>query len=292
MNSSFGILASGNLGYLSLLFIEEKYIIDFIFTDLKSDEIINFASKRNIPVFIGNPRDGKAINFLKNKKVDYLISINYLFIIENDLINFPEKFAINIHGSLLPKYRGRTPHIWSIINNEKETGITAHILTEMCDRGDIIHQESILIEDNITGNELLEKYKLLYPNFICKVLEKIHGENIKFIKQDENLATWFNKRTPKDGQIIWSWQKERIYNWVRALSEPYPGAYSFYENEMIIIDKIEKSNFGFCQDIENGEILKGGYNPIIKTSNGAIKILKYRGQLKKFSKGNKFYERY
>ncbi len=288
----FGLLVSGNLGFECLLHIEKICKIEFIFTDSNSKGIIEYATNKKIPIFVGNPRNGNARFFLKLKKIEYLLSINYLFIIEDDLIKFPSKFSINIHGSLLPKYRGRTPHIWAIINNETITGITAHILTEHCDQGDIILQEQILIENNITSNDLLEKYKKSYPKFISNLLKLLNLETIKLTKQEEYKATWFNKRTPKDGLIIWSWQKERLYNWIRALSFPYPGAFTFYENEIIIIDEIEYSDIGFNQDIVNGTILIGGENPIIKTSNGAIKVTKHRSTPKLFIKDKLFYERY
>ena len=292
MNSSFGILASGNLGYQCIIYLNKFFNLEFIYTDSKSEEIINYSLINEIPIFIGNPRNGKSKNFVENFKVDYLISINYLFIIENDLICFPDKLAINIHGSLLPKYRGRAPHIWAIINNEIKTGITAHILAEFCDQGDIIYQESIVIDKETTGNDLLNIYLKLYPIFIHKVINMLQAGDLKLLKQDEALATWYNKRSPNDGQISWDWQKERIYNWVRALSDPYPGAFTFYNNEMIIIDKIEYSDFGFSQDVENGTVIVGGRQPIVKTPNGAIKVLKLRDQLKIFKKGSIFYEKH
>ena len=95
-----------------------------MFTDTRSKEIVNFCIKNYIPYFIGNPRNDKAVDFIKKFPTDVILSINYLFIINSDLIKLPRKYAINFHGSLLPKYRGRTPHIWSIINNEKETNVS------------------------------------------------------------------------------------------------------------------------------------------------------------------------
>ena len=116
-----GILASGNLGFTTIQLLLKNYPIEFILTDSLSASIIQFAEKNRIPLFKGNPRNGKTKEFLKKHICDVIISINYLFIIESDIINHPKLFAFNIHGSLLPKYRGRTPHVWSIINNETVT---------------------------------------------------------------------------------------------------------------------------------------------------------------------------
>jgi methionyl-tRNA formyltransferase len=183
--------------------------------------------------------------------------------------------SVNIHGSLLPKYRGRTPHIWAIINNEVTTGITAHFISEKCDDGDIILQTKIPILDTDSGSDILEKFKIYYPLIIDELLIKFAENNITRIVQDESKATYFGQRTSNDGQIDWNWQKERIYNWVRAQRFPYPGAFTFYEGQKITIDSVLYDDFGFKQEFKNGLILSK--NPIrIKTPNGVIQIESYR----------------
>lgn len=262
-------------------------------TDTRSKEIVNFCIKNNIPYFIGNPRNDKAVDFIKKYPTDVILSINYLFIISSDLIRLPGKYAINFHGSLLPKYRGRTPHVWSIINNEKETGITAHRITEECDKGEIVHQEKIQIFPDTTGGNILEQFINLYPIIIQKVISMIENDQVVLVEQDETKATWFGKRTPEDGEINWNWQKERIYNWVRAQSSPYPGAFSFYNKIKIIIHKIEFSEIGFDFKQENGTILQGGNQPIIKTPNGAVKLLVIEtDRMIEFIKDEKLHERH
>jgi methionyl-tRNA formyltransferase len=183
--------------------------------------------------------------------------------------------AFNIHGSLLPKYRGRTPHVWAIINNEKETGITAHKIDRDCDTGDIIRQIKIEIEENDTGASILAKYESLYLSLIESVLSDIKSNKVNAVRQDHTMATYFGKRTPEDGRIDWNWQKERIRNWVRAQADPYPGAFTFYEQSKIIIDEVMFSSRAYSSDMPNGMILS--LDPLeIKTPNGAIRILKMR----------------
>ena len=290
---SYGLLVSGSLGLKCLEFINSNRLISFVLTDKSSIEIINYCINKNIPYFSGNPRNGKAFNFIKNYPIDVILSINYLFVINSDIIEFPRKYAINFHGSLLPKYRGRTPHVWSIINNERETGITAHIITEECDKGNILHQEKLSILPDTTGGNLLQQFSTLYPLIIQKVISMIENEKVVLIEQDETKATWFGKRTPQDGQINWNWQKERIYNWVRAQSYPYPGAFTFYNNIKIVIQKIEFSEIGFDFNQENGTILNGGNQPIIKTPNGAVKLLEIETEkIVEFKKDNILHERH
>jgi methionyl-tRNA formyltransferase len=98
-------------------------------------------------------------------ETDLILSINYLFLLDEEMIS-KLPLAINIHGSLLPKYRGRTPHVWSIINGETKTGVTAHIIDADCDTGDIVKQIVVPIEKDDTGATILEKYEKIYPELL------------------------------------------------------------------------------------------------------------------------------
>lgn len=271
MKYQYGILVSGNLGAIVLKNILNTTPVSFVFTDSKSEEIINFCKIKNIPLFVGNPRNGRSQNFLIENKCSVILSINYLFIIEEDVIKHPTKFAVNFHGSLLPKYRGRTPHVWSIINNEQKSGITAHLIDNGCDTGDVIEQIEIEISKTDTGASILNKFNEKYFPLVQKVIDKIENDTISFKPQDHSKATYFGKRTPEDGLIDWNWHKERIFNWVRALSNPYPGAFSFMNGTKIIIDQVSFSDIGFSDDFENGTILQT--SPLsVKCPNGVIQI--------------------
>lgn len=281
---SLGVLVSGNLGFVVLKHLHQNQNVKFVLTDKKSFLIIEFCKTNEIEIFIGNPRNPLASNFFSNHKIEVLISVNYLFLIGKDLIDLPSKLAFNLHGSLLPKYRGRTPHVWAIINNENQTGITAHLIDENCDTGHIIEQVVVKIEENDSGNDLLKKYNKLYTPLIDKVLKNILNNNLTFTQQQNELATYFGKRTPEDGLINWNWQKERINNWVRAQSFPYPGAFTFYENRKIIIDKVLFSEIGYDDSIPNGTIIQTDPDLIIKTSNGGIKLEEIRNNKEVFIK--------
>lgn len=283
------VFASGILGLKMLDYIKQISEIEFIATDSKSDGIIEFASQNDIEIFIGKPNKNELILKLGNKKSNILLSINYLFLLEGKIFRLFD-YPINIHGSLLPKYRGRTPHVWAIINNESETGITAHFIEEGCDEGDIIIQKLIKIEDHYTGADLLNVFQNEYPKIIKRILELINKSHIIRIPQDSKFATSFPKREPDEGRLNWNWQKERIYNWVRALSHPYPGAFTYFNNEKIIIDEVSFSNFGFDSSLENGTIIYINNNnlPVVKVQNGAIEIVKMRSYSSKFFKNKKF----
>lgn len=264
-------LASGNLGLTTIEAIADHLMPSLIATDSKSDGIINFAVRNNISLFKGNPREGRLSQYVASSRFDLIISVNYLFILEPDVIYLSE-YVINLHGSLLPKYRGRTPHVWAIINNEKETGVTAHFIDEKCDSGDIILQKIIEIDIHDTGASILKKYEVVYPKMIFEIINRINAGSLQRIKQDETKATFFGKRTPADGLINWNWHKERIYNWVRAQSFPYPGAYTYYNHKKVIIDEIAYNDLGYSQNLPNGLILNEHPYIVVKTPNGAIEL--------------------
>lgn len=276
---NYCICVSGALGLTVLQrLVASTITIKCVLTDRHSDGIVEYCDQQQLPVFAGNPRNGKAVGWLDEQKIKFenLLSINYLFILEPDVLNKATGYAVNFHGSLLPKFRGRTPHVWAIINGEKETGVTAHLMNANCDDGDIVRQVVVPIEEEDTGAIILEKYKALYPGLVLQVVEDIENDKVECRKQDISKATYFGKRTPEDGQINWDWQKERLRNWVRAQANPYPGAFTFLNDKKIIINKIEYSDLGFQDTMDNGlvvAVIDG--TPYVKTQNGVVKLVNF-----------------
>ena len=283
MKMKYCICVSGGLGLTLLNALIEKGInISCVLTDRKSTEIIEKSNKLLIPVFVGNPRDGRAAAWMKESNIEFdnILSINYLFILESDVLSKATNLAVNFHGSLLPKYRGRTPHVWAIINGETKTGITAHLMNEKCDDGDIVRQLIVPIGPDDTGASVLQKYNEQYPDLVSMVIDDIESGKVNARKQDISQATYFGKRTPDDGEINWNWQKERIRNWVRAQANPYPGAFTFVNGQKVIINHISFSDYGFVDTMTNGLVIsiKEGY-PLVKTPNGIVRIDDYQSDI-------------
>lgn len=274
---NLALFVSGGLGFKVLDHLKEsRHSIKCVYTDSNSNEIVDTANANHLPVFIGNPRTERALRFIDDYAIDMILSVNYLFLIERSLFS-KGKLAVNIHGSLLPKYRGRTPHVWAIINNESKTGITAHLIDDGCDTGDIIKQKEVIIDDSDTGADVLEKFNKLYVPLVDEILSDFERGRIKPLPQNNKNATFFGKRTPHDGRINWGWQKERIRNWVRAQAYPYPGAFTFYEglDEKVIIDEVVFCDRGFNDADRNGLIVS--LNPIcVKTPNGVLELRNIR----------------
>jgi methionyl-tRNA formyltransferase len=274
---NLALFVSGGLGLKVLDHLKEsKHCIKCVYTDSNSRRIVETAEDNSLPVFMGNPRNEHALSFIDSYEIDIILSVNYLFLIERSLFS-RAKLAVNIHGSLLPKYRGRTPHVWAIINNESKTGVTAHLIDDGCDTGDIVKQKEVVININDRGADILEKFKKLYIPLVDEVLIDFERGCITPIPQNNRNATFFGKRSPDDGRINWGWQKERIRNWVRAQSCPYPGAFTYTEglDEKVIIDEVFFSEVGFNETDQNGLIVS--LNPIcVKTPNGVLELRNIR----------------
>ena len=284
------ILCSGGLGLDTLTKISTNKNVEVVcvLTDSHSAGIIDFVKTNHIPFYAGNPRRGKGFQFLKTYEVDVIASINYLFLIEEDIITHSKKLTFNIHGSLLPKYRGRTPHVWAIINGETKAGITAHVIDVGCDTGQIIHQIEVPILNDDKGATMLQKYAKAYLPLVENVLGDLLNNNLNLKSQNESEATYFGKRTPLDGEIDWNLPKENIYNWVRAQSKPYPGAFTFYNNEKIIVDWVEFDEDLTDNSIQNGTILEIQPRIKVKVSNGSVFLKEIRQENCNFEVGKHF----
>lgn len=273
----------GKLGVLCLeRLVSEGYRISFILTHKESekDSVDTYAKEHDIPFSYKDVRK-ESIDFLEqigSKKVEFLVSINYKYILPVQLIN-STKNSINIHGSLLPKYRGRTPHVWSIINGEKITGVTAHLIEVGVDTGDIIKQIQVEISDEDTGYSLLLKFEKIYPQLLIDSLNNIKsGETLT--KQNEQQASYFGKRTSEMGYIDFFKNSQDVINFVRAQASPYPGAYYYLNSgEKIVIQKIEKKpNEQNKQNlnITIGVIVKISDNYFVRCKDALLKIVTYR----------------
>lgn len=269
----------GNLAKKCVIALEkEGYKTENILThkDLTIDGLDTYAKNKNIEFTYKDSRKNIEIikKVIEDKKIDYLISINYRYIIPEEIFILP-KYSINIHGSLLPKYRGRTPHVWSIINGEKYAGITCHLIDKGIDTGKIIEQKKVEITSEDTGYTLLNKYERLYPQVLINSLKKLE-QNYKPIIQKEDNASYFGKRTPDMGYIDFYKTSEQIINFVRAQANPYPGAYYYLTNgQKITINKLEKIKTDIPELNSIGVIKKIKNTYYVKCLNSILKIINF-----------------
>ncbi len=192
------------------------------------DSVAELACEKGIPVYA--PEDINHpiwIERIKAINPDIAFSFYYRNMLKPELLEIPRLGCFNLHGSLLPKYRGRVPINWALVNGEAETGVTLHAMTPRADDGDIVDQEKIAIEDSDTAKTLSLKAAAASKTLLSRILPRIKNEDIPRSPQDESQATYFGGRCPADGEIDWSKSAKEVRNLVRAVTRPYPGAFSF-----------------------------------------------------------------
>lgn len=190
--------------------------------------VAGLAAAKDIPVFAPNNINHPIwIRKIKELNPDIIFSFHYRRNVSQTILEIPQAGCLSLRASLLPKYRGKCPINWVLVNGEKETGITLHHLTTNVDDGDIVCQEKIEIEDTDTAKSLHEKAEAASATLLDKILPQIKDGSAPRIPQDESNATCFGSRRPEDGEIDWSMSAGEIRNLVRAVTFPYPGAFSF-----------------------------------------------------------------
>ena len=197
--------------------------------------VAELAAERGIPVFAPeNVNHPLWINRIAKMKPDFIFSFYYRNMICKKILDIPAKGAFNLHGSLLPKYRGRCPVNWAILNGETRTGVTLHYMTEKPDAGDIVAQESFAILKNDTAGTVHEKAAAAAEKMLKSALPAVLKGKAPRRKQNEKQATYFHGRKPEDGRIDWSKPAEEIRNLVRAVTRPFPGAFSYLASKKYV----------------------------------------------------------
>lgn len=185
---------------------------------------------------IKNICNDEGIKLIAKINPDIIFSIFFLQILKKPILDIPKIGCINIHFAPLPKYRGFYPQMRAIINNETIHGVTMHFMDEGIDSGDIIIQKTVPILNTDTGKDLYYRCVDVGFEIFKEGLEYILSNNIPRKPQNHNEATYYKKEIPNNREIDWSWDKRRIYNFIRALSfEPFPPPFFYLGNKKFII---------------------------------------------------------
>ncbi len=230
------VFAYHNIGCVGIeQLLANGFEIAAVFTHKDSDNeniwfgsVAETASAHGIPVFA--PEDVNHpvwVNKIKAFAPEIIFSFYYRDMLKEEILSIPAKGCLNLHGSLLPKYRGRVPFNWAIINGEKETGVTLHYMVRKPDAGDIVAQKKIAIDDCDNAKTLHLKAAGVAKDLLAETLPQIKADTAARTPQDESQATYFGGRKPADGEIQWFKSADEVRNLVRAVTRPYPGAYSF-----------------------------------------------------------------
>ena len=228
------------------------------------------AMENEIPVF--QPETIKNESFLeelKNLAPDIIIVVAYGKILPEYILNYPKFGCINVHASLLPKYRGAGPIQWSVINGEKVTGATTMYMEKGLDTGDMILKAETQIKDDETYGELHDRLSVLGAELLSKTMTEIANGTAKREKQDDELSCYAPMISKETGHIDWSKNGGEILNLIRG-TNPWPMSYSLYEGVpmKIIRGTLEKNIKG-----TDGEIIRADKNGILVACGGGCGIL-------------------
>jgi methionyl-tRNA formyltransferase len=206
---------------------------------------------------------------------DYIFSFYYRYMIPAQILACAKIAALNMHGSLLPKYRGRAPVNWAILHGETQTGATLHIMEAKPDAGDIVGQSAVSIGPDETATDIFAKVSDAAVNVIKEILPSLTQGKVPRKPNDLEKGSYFGGRKPSDGQIHWNQNATQVHNLVRAVAPPYPGAFTDHQgNTMIVartslkgpfpdklnlgipgIQVVDNRVFGICGDRQVVEVL-------------------------------------
>ncbi|MBW1996359.1 MAG: bifunctional UDP-4-amino-4-deoxy-L-arabinose formyltransferase/UDP-glucuronic acid oxidase ArnA [Deltaproteobacteria bacterium] len=222
--------------------------------DIWFESVAELAASHDIPVYA--PEDINHplwVERIREMGPDILFSFYYRNLVGKEILDIPPAGCLNLHGSLLPRYRGRCPVNWVLINGEKETGVTLHYMTPRPDDGDIVGQKPVPIDDSDTAVSLHKKLAIAAGELLEELLPVILENRVEPISQDHSTASYFGGRKPQDGEIDWRQDALTVRNLVRAVTRPSPGAFSYLGYRKCIFWDVEVGEiFG---DVVPGTVL-------------------------------------
>lgn len=188
--------------------------------------VAELARARGIEPVIADAADAALAARVEAAAPDLLFSFYFRHVLPERILKMPRLGAYNLHGSLLPKYRGRAPVNWAVARGETQTGATLHVMTEKPDAGDIVDQEAVPIGPDDTAYEVQKRVTQAGVRILERRLAELSAGTAPRRPQDEAAATTFPRRSPEDGRIDWTRPAEQVHDLVRAVTHPYPGAFT------------------------------------------------------------------
>ncbi|WP_068273907.1 methionyl-tRNA formyltransferase [Aldersonia kunmingensis] len=237
---SFGFQTWGRKTLQALIDSEHEVVLavthpasDDSYKGIWSDSVEELAREHGIPVHLTERADAETIDLVKRAEPDVIIVNSWYTWMPAELYDLPPHGTLNLHDSMLPKFTGFSPVLWALISGAAETGLTVHRMDEQLDAGDILVQKSLPIGPNDTGTELVLRGMELIPAAVNEALNALETGTATWRPQDKAARTYFHKRSDRDSLLDWADTAVDLERFVRALSEPYPRAYTHYRGERI-----------------------------------------------------------
>ena len=265
--------------------VEVNFPISYVFSldDAVSENVSDYdpvfetAEKFNVPYKkFKKINDEENVKIIKEIDPDYIFVIGLSQLVKDEIINAARKGVVGFHPAPLPKYRGRATNVWQQLLGVKESAVSIFFIDDGIDSGDILAQEPYYIGENDYCQDVLDKIDEAAIIAMRKVLIGLRDNTLMPVKQNDEEATYTLKRSPEDGLIDWNQSIRDIHLLIRAISRPYPGAYSMYDGKSkIVIYKAEilenKKYIGFNGQI--AELRKDGFDVVCK--DGLLRVTDY-----------------
>ncbi|WP_456407631.1 methionyl-tRNA formyltransferase [Caldithrix abyssi] len=224
-------------------------------------------------------RDPQFVEQLKQFNADAFVVVAFK-ILPPEVFNIPPKGTVNLHASLLPRYRGAAPINWAIINGETETGVTTILINERVDEGNMLLQKSVPIAPDMTAGELHDLLAEIGADVLVETLNRLEANDIVPVKQDEGKATRAPKITREICHLNFNQTAQKVHNWIRGLS-PYPAAYCYWQGKLLKIFR-SRPVARLSDDVPPGTVVKVFKNGFtVKCASGAVDIFEVQVQGKK-----------
>lgn len=201
---------------------------DDAYETIWSDSVAELADRHGIPTLVKARPDHETVLEVEKAAADVMVACNWRTWIPPEIFSAPRLGTLNVHDSLLPAYAGFAPLNWALINGETEVGVTAHVMDERLDRGDVIVQYRVPVEPVDTATDLFHKTLELFGPITLEALDHMERGTGERRPQNMAQATFFHRRSIEDSRIDWTWPAADIVNLVRAQSDPYPNAFTFH----------------------------------------------------------------
>lgn len=280
------VFAYHDVGYecLEVLVRRGKRVLAVFTHEDNPNETIWFKSvaqlARDHGIPIHTPEDVNTTEWIARIRAlqpDIIFSFYYRHMICQEILDVPRLGAFNLHGSLLPKYRGRVPINWAILHGETETGATLHYMLKKPDAGDVVDQEAVVIGAQDTAQVVFLRVVQAARRVVERQVDAIEQGSNPRHPQDARQASYFGGRRPEHGRIDWRYSAQAIFNLIRAVTHPYPGAYTEVNGRKLYIWWALPQSQG---DGTPGEILSS--RPLrVATGNGSLEIIDLQWQNEK-----------
>lgn len=206
---------------------------DHAYESIWADSVEDLARGAGIEVLLAKRPTPELVERVRELAPDVGVANNWRTRLPRELFSIPKYGTVNLHDSLLPKFTGFSPVIWSLISGAGQTGLTAHFMDDELDTGDILLQRSVEITPTSTGTSLVYDTLDLIPDVLEDALDAIENGTATPVPQDLSQRTFFHKRSDRDSLVDWSWPAADIERFIRALSDPYPNAYTYFRGERL-----------------------------------------------------------